>query len=293
MSLRRAVFVLPIACLAASCVLVVDDRGAHLAGTGEARAGSERPGGKDGGDADELRDKQHELEHTRMELELARMDAANGSLEAKEELADAERGLEEAQIALTAFRERERALQQDEAEQELDDARLRVELQRQELDEVIAQYKGDEYAASAKELVVYRERKRLELAERGVALQERKLSLLTEHELPAKDHVLARAVDQAREKRRQARAAVAHDGLEGRLEVLKLEHEVDGLEREVRELGGDPAAAGAGDKAGKKAKAKTPKKKKPPEKPDEPDEKETPPAPAAGRPSAGTGDGGH
>lgn len=212
---------------------------------GGARSSGSMGGGR--GESDDeagpskLEKKQRALEQAEVELQLSKKKADDDMRSVRESLKDAERGLKLAEEKLELFRTRERALKLEQAELGLSRAQFSVEKKRQELEETIGHFEGDEYAQGARELVVYRERKGLELAEADLKLQERKLAMLAEHELPQRETALKRDVSKAKEARRKAKTKVDRQKLENKLSLMKREIAVSDLERELAKLAGTEA----------------------------------------------------
>lgn len=228
-----------------------------LVGAGCRATGGASSGGAGGEDAeeraDELRDKRREVELKRLELNLARIDGENDLANARDDLAEAALALTEAQQALALFREKERALALGDAENDLAGTRQRVIEERADLEQVVRSYEQDDYADGIEEIVLSRHRARLELAERGLAIQEAQFSLLGEHELPRKERALVEELAAAQRAHREAEHALAHQKLEARMTLMRLEHELDALREELDELepgSGGPRSAIEEDDAG-------------------------------------------
>jgi chromosome segregation ATPase len=218
-----------------------------LVGTGCRTTGA-ATAGDGGGDeaeerADELRDKRREVELKRLELKIAELDGENELENAREDLAEAARALDEAQQALALFREKERALELADAENDLSGARQRVVEERADLQQIELAYGAGDYADGVEEIVLARHKARLAIMERNLALGEEKLALLSAHELPLKERSLVDELRGAQRAHREAEHALAHQKLESKLSLMSLEHELDELREELAELEPEGAAA--------------------------------------------------
>jgi len=186
--------------------------------------------------ATELRKKERELDYARRELKITRLAQESEDREIKNAVEDADRKLKEALAERDHFKAIQVALKLDEGKLGIERATEFRERQKQELEELEAMYKQEELATLTKELVIRRSRMDLELAQKTLALEGRKLEALSGHELPKKQRELDDAVVKAEKALAEAKAKDSRHGLEKELKLLKAEHAIDELEREVAKL---------------------------------------------------------
>lgn len=232
----RAVLALPILLVCSGCVASIGNRRAD-------------PSSKDGGgksatakadeaeeEADKLLKKEHELEYARMELEIAKLGSAADDREAETSVKEATFKLE------TARKDQDNFLNLDEPTQvasnqlSLDRSRQSMEESRQELAELEAMYKQEDFAELTKELVLSRGRKRLEFSQRGYELAKKGQEDLLGHELPKKEKELAQAVEKAEKGLHEAQAKKDRGALEAKLKLMRAEHKIDDLAREIERM---------------------------------------------------------
>jgi hypothetical protein len=184
----------------------------------------------------ELRKKEHELDYARRELKITRLAQQSEEREAKNAIEDAERKLKESTDERDHFRSVQVALKLDESGLGIERAAEHRKRQKEELAELEAMYKEEELATLTKELVINRSRTDVELAQKSLDLEQRKLVMTRDHELPKKQRELDDTVVKAEKTLAEAKAKDARHGLEKELKLLKSEHSIDELEREVAKL---------------------------------------------------------
>ncbi|MBI5433870.1 MAG: hypothetical protein HZA52_13645 [Planctomycetes bacterium] len=247
-SLVRALSVAALLSLS-SCIFVADgyrdaegnwhstDGAVEIRVDGESSASE--PGAKgaaaktDDAKADEAADKVHELMLAQLDLEIARLSVDVQRTEAANGLARAGRELADAQKALEQFKAVEMPLRIKDGAFDIERSKFSIEIKKIELEELIAMYKNDEFAASTKEIVVKREAKELEFMQRGLAMEEEKFATLTGFELP---HELAEKEDAARkadEAFKKAEVETKKADLEIKKSLSEAEHKIVKLEKEA------------------------------------------------------------
>ncbi|MBI5364166.1 MAG: hypothetical protein HZA53_13380 [Planctomycetes bacterium] len=210
-------------------------------GAKSSTATSEKPGGKQEAAKDEdagekLAKKKFELECSRLELQLKRIGNEAEVRAAANEVDDSERGLRDAREALEKFQRHEKPVKVDESKLDLEQSVQRRTEQQQELDELEAMYKQEELATLTKELVLSRGRKSLEFAKRALELRTRNIEQSTNVELPRKERELGEGVAKAERRLADARAKAEKLKLENQLEMMKAEHGLADLEKEVAKM---------------------------------------------------------
>jgi hypothetical protein len=199
---------------------------------------------KDDDDAgDKVAKKEFELECARLELNIKKLGNEAEEKSAMQEVADAERGLRDAREALEDFQKHDQPAKLDDSQLDLDQAvQMRVQRQ-QELDELMAMYKQEELATLTKELVVSRETKTLDFARRRLELQTKATEHLRAIELPKKQRELTEGVAKAERRLADARSKSDKQKLENQLEMMKAEHGIADLEKEVAKMKKKESAA--------------------------------------------------
>jgi len=230
---RSIAFVFAIAALAA-CKGLSHEPTAPLADSAEAK--KDEPA-----DADALLRKEHELEYARVQSKLAGMDARLAARASRNAIEAAERELAAAKSehdhfvgVVTAFEIAERTLAVDRAAQGV------VESE-QELGELEAMYKAEQFAGMTKELVLTRGRSHLAMAKRELELARGRMEQLQAFEHPKRRRELGDAVTKADVALADARAQGEKGVIEQQLAVQKAEHAIGDLEREVVKLRAAPA----------------------------------------------------
>ncbi|MCC6409656.1 MAG: hypothetical protein IT453_21050 [Planctomycetes bacterium] len=179
--------------------------------------------------ADEAADKAHELMLAQLDLEIARLSVDVQRTETANGLARAGRELADAQKALEQFKTVEMPLRVKDGAFDIERSKFSIEIKKIELEELIAMYKNDEFAASTKEIVVKRETKELEFMQRGLAMEEEKFATLTGFELP---HELAEKEDAAR----KAEEAFKKAEVEAKKTELEIKKSLSEAERKIAKL---------------------------------------------------------
>ncbi len=186
--------------------------------------------------AKKIRKLQHELEIAELQLQISEIDTSIKNQTSSGAFDKARRDLQSAEEAYEQFKTRTVPREIDLAKISLDAAKYRAEHAVDEHKELEAMYKADEFAEMTKELVLKRSRRQLELAERSLQVQKKKLDDLQTAQHPRKLRELenkvleaTRAVELARQK----------------LQKTKLEIQISRTKAsfQVKELGRDLEAA--------------------------------------------------
>lgn len=186
--------------------------------------------------ADKIAKKTRALEDARLELTIARMECESADRKAKDAVEEAEREVKVAREALDEFLKVEKPLELSKVQFNLDRSKWGVEIDKQELEELMAMYKKDDVATLTRELVIGRGQKKLEFGNRDLAHDQIEASMKTDYELPKKQKELEAALKKAENGLREAKADQQKQTNENELKLRKSEHEVDDLKKEVDKL---------------------------------------------------------
>jgi hypothetical protein len=226
----------PVLLTCASCVAAIGNRGTDR--TTSATAPTPGPGTSDAADvaADKLRKKERELGYARMELEIAKLSSAADERESDVAVEDAKRKLEVATKDRDNFMNMEKPTQLAGNQLSLDRSKQSMEESKQELVELEAMYKQEDFAELTKELVISRGRKRLEFSQRGFELAQKAQQELVGHDLPKKEMEANQAVEKAEKALREVQAKKDRGAIEIKLKLMRAEHKIDDLEREIEKM---------------------------------------------------------
>lgn len=224
------------------------DAGPPAKGTGEKKKDEKED------KAEELRKKEHELDYARRELKIARLETESAGREAKNALDAAEFKLKEALDERDHYKTKESTLKIAGEALGIERSEEQRERQRQELAEIEAMYAKEDFAELTKELVIRRSRMDLVLAEKNLAIEQQKLADLRDHEIPQKTRALAEEVVKAEKSLAEAKAKLARHESEKELKLLKSEHAVENVEREITKLKAEIEKAKAAEKDAAAAK---------------------------------------
>ncbi len=174
---------------------------------------------------------QREVTYATMELALAEMDAERELRDATQDVQHAKQELEAAELELAHFKQVERLLELEDQQIDLDRAVQAAAESKSELDEIMAMYKADDFAKMTRELVVQREKFRMEIAQRMLALAKKRAADKQSHDWAVKE----RDLTQAREKA-SAGVASAEDKLKktrasNELDLLRARHKLEEAQR--------------------------------------------------------------
>jgi hypothetical protein len=184
-------------------------------------------------DSDKKKDKKRDLDYAEAELRSARFDAEAKRIAAEDGLRKAQFELDAARAALAAH-DKEAANEVAAATIDHDRRSHRADEAKDELAELEAMYRAEEFAKTTKELVLKRGRRGLEIAERELGVGRQKLALLTEHTMPQKRRELESKLASAEAALRKAEAELQKAKLDADLAVRKAADKVADLEKELR-----------------------------------------------------------
>lgn len=189
--------------------------------------------------------KEREIAYARMELAIAEMGAQADLVDAEQGLEHARQELETARTELQHFQKVEMQLDQEDQKLDLDRSAENVVQQKQELEELMAMYKADEYAKMTKELVVRRGKFQLEMAERSSALEQKRAADHQSHTWPMKARELSLSVTKAEQAVGAAEAKLAKTKSQNELDLLRARHRLADAERpdDEADAGGESKGA--------------------------------------------------
>lgn len=225
-------------------------------------ASTEKPSGADEeqdddkeSTADKVRKAEHALEDARADLKIARQECQAAERKQKDELDEAEYDAAKAKEALDVFQRTSKPLELSKLALSLERSEQQVSEVKQELEEIMAMYKKEDFASLTKELVVSRNKKRLEFANRELEHERADAANTREVELPRKEKDLDLEVKKAENSLREARAEKAKLSDENELKMKKAERAVDEAEKDLAKLKKKAAAEAKGSKDGQAAKS--------------------------------------
>lgn len=189
--------------------------------------------------------KARDLELARLELRSAEFDAEVKQAAAREAVVKAERELQLARAALQAFETIDAPTQVDGAQISHDRQAYAADEARAELAELEAMYQAEEFAKATKELVLQRGRRRLEVAERELAVGKRKLAMLKDHALPRQQTELAGKVHDDEVALAKAKLEAEKAGIDGDVALRRARAKIEDLDKELAEATAKAAKAGS------------------------------------------------
>jgi hypothetical protein len=186
--------------------------------------------------AKELEQKRFDLECKRSELKIERMERESSARNAREAVEDAEQRRAKAAATLENFNKVEKPHQLAHLDLQLERSSQRFKEQQEELNELLAMYKNEDFADLTKELVVNRAKAALAFAERDLALDKQEAENKKSHDLAWKQKGLEQDLVEAERGLRGAKESEERSKLKAQLEARKSEREIDQLERDIAEL---------------------------------------------------------
>jgi hypothetical protein len=196
-----------------------------------AAPGADKPDKKD-----QIEKKEHELACARLELDVARLAVGAEEREAHMHVVETERKLEMAKADRDNYKNVESVLASTEAQLHLDEAKERLDEARQELTELEKTYAQEKFAEITKELVLARGKARVQLAEKGLDLTQKKLAHQRDVEQPKKLAELTLALDKAQHEANEAHAKEERAATEKKLKLMKAEQVIQENEHALAKL---------------------------------------------------------
>ncbi len=186
--------------------------------------------------AKELEQKRFDLECKRSELKIERMERESSARSARESVEDAEQRRAKAAAVLENFNKIEKPNQLAQLDLQLERSAQRLKEQQEELNELLAMYKNEDFADLTKELVVNRAKAAIAFAERDLALDKQEVENKKSHDLAWKHKGLEQDLVEAERGLRGAKESEERSKLKAQLEARKSEREIDQLEKDIAEL---------------------------------------------------------
>ena len=235
MKLLDLAFVLPLVTLAPSCSTLKADEGGKPAAQAEETKSEKKGEDEDEKDAaaEKVKKSERALEDARAELKITRQECQAAERKQKDEITDAEYDVAKAKEALDVFQKTARPLELERLKLTWDRTVQGVEEVKQEVEEIMAMYKKEEFASLTKELVISRNKKRLEFANRNLEQERIEASTTRDIELPRKEQDLDQSLKKAENKLREERASKDKLADENELKLKKAERAVDDAEKEL------------------------------------------------------------
>lgn len=186
--------------------------------------------------AKELDQKRFDLENKRSELKIERMERESSARGARENIEDAEMRRQKAAAGLENFLKVEKPHQLALFALQLDRGAQRLKEEQEELNELLAMYKNEDFADLTKELVINRAKAAIAFAERDLELDKQEVENKKAHDLAWKQKGLEQDLLEAERALRGAKEAEERGKLKAQVEARKSEREIDQLEKDIAEL---------------------------------------------------------
>ncbi|MBK7644323.1 MAG: hypothetical protein IPJ19_14980 [Planctomycetes bacterium] len=180
--------------------------------------------------------KKFELECARLEARIERLSTEASARDVKSDVEDAEFDRALSQKEFENFKAVQLPAALADGQLDIDRAQQRLKEQTQELDELKALYKSEDFADLTKEFVVQRHQSMVDFAARGLELAQKEFTNKRDFDLVQKEAGLAHKLERAERDYREAKAKQERNKQETELKNKKTEHELDELEAEVKKL---------------------------------------------------------
>ncbi|MFT7619235.1 MAG: hypothetical protein ACI97A_002885 [Planctomycetota bacterium] len=172
---------------------------------------------------------EQQIQIANLELQASEISVMIKDSKSKETMRNAAFTLQMAKQSLETFTVMEAPVQIRDAQVSFDQARNRAELAKDELNELIAMYKAEEFAELTKELVLKRGKKNVEFSNRRLAIQAEKMTRLKQKELPKKQKELEHKVRQAEVSMRSAELEAKKASIDIQIMSMKAKNKISGL----------------------------------------------------------------
>jgi hypothetical protein len=184
----------------------------------------------------ELAQKRRELEYAKVSVQTAGIDRQVRSMSVDTAVARAQLELDKHKRELDLFLTQHKPREMEERRIGLDHQIYRAEEAKEELAELEAMYKEDEFARSTKELVVKRGRRQMEMADRSLAVGKKEFELFERHTLTERERDLKQKVKDAEQELEKARLEHQKAQLEMGVQQRQADDRVGDLQRDIEEL---------------------------------------------------------
>ncbi len=184
----------------------------------------------------ELQQKQRELDYAKIAVQTTAIERQVRTMTVEAAVQHAQRELDKKQRELDQFLQQLRPRELEEHQIDLDHQVHRAEDAKDELAELEAMYKDDEFAKTTKELVVKRGRRQLEMAARGLAVGRQEFEQFEKHTLVEREQELQQAAKDAALELEKARLEHQKTQIELDVQQRQADDRVKDLQRDIAEL---------------------------------------------------------
>ena len=208
-----------------------------------ASSSAEQDADKQKQEADEKRAKEKELANKRRDLDYAKIGLQTNAIERQMRTMTIEAQVHDAELELQKQKKELELHQKETAPREMEEHRIsldyqthRAEESKEELAELEAMYKDDEFASKTKELVIKRGRRQAEMADRNLAVGRREFGVFENHTMPERERDLQKKVRDAEMALERARLEKQKAMMELDVQQRQTDDKVKDLELEIVEL---------------------------------------------------------
>ncbi|HRV81760.1 MAG: hypothetical protein H6830_09955 [Planctomycetes bacterium] len=173
-----------------------------------------------------------DLQEAQLELRSQEHANATSQLESERAVLEADRELTEARDALARYREVEGPLLKAKAQLEVEGAANRLEAARQDLEGILEIYEGEE-EARAKQEIIRRNRKSVEIAQKVLENERTEARMVVEFEFPQQVRHLEWELDNAENAQKVAQRALEAAQMEGEAKRVAAENRITSLQAKL------------------------------------------------------------
>ncbi len=186
--------------------------------------------------AKDLQQKQRDLDYAKIAVQTAGLDRQVRMMGAEASVQKSQRELDKEKRELELFLGKHRPRELEEHQISLDHQIHRAEEAKEELAELEAMYKEDEFARSTKELVIRRGRRNAEMADRSLAVARQEMELFEKTTLAERERALRDKVKDAELELEKSRLEMEKAKLEVDVQQRQADDKVKDLQRDIEEL---------------------------------------------------------
>jgi len=206
-------------------------------GTGEpAKADADKKAEEQKQQKKDLAQKQRDLDYAKIGVQTTAIDRQVRVMTVESAVRHAQVELDKQKRELEQFLQKVKPREMEEHRIQLDMQTQRADEAKDELAELEAMYKDDEFARSTKELVVKRGRKQLEMANRSLAVGQQEFEHFEKHTLAERERELTQKVDDAERDLEKARLEHQKATMEVDVQQRQADDKVKDLQRDIAEL---------------------------------------------------------
>ena len=184
----------------------------------------------------DLQQKQRELEYAKVSVQTAAIDRQVRMMAVEAGVQKAQREIDKEKRELDLFLGKHRPRELEEHQISLDHQIHRAEEAKEELAELEAMYKEDEFARTTKELVIRRGRRSAEMADRSLAVARQEMELFEKTTLVERERDLRDKVKDAELELEKSRLEMEKAKLEVDVQQRQADDKVRDLQRDIEEL---------------------------------------------------------